>query len=314
MNSELQIFNQRPILVTGSHRSCSSLVGRMIGLSPGIGYIHEPFNYFIERKGVCNAKFDKFFTYITEENEELYLKDLSRTLSYKYNLISQAKLLKSVKDVRYLLSEYLHFLKFDLLNSRVLIKDPFALFSTEWLAQKFNMDVIILIRHPIAFANSLVKLNWSFPFSHFLDQPLLIRDYLYPFEDEINDYVKQEKPLLQQAIFLWKIIYYMVYKFRQKKQQWLYVRHEDLANNPEVVFFDIFSYLKIDYTEDLQSLIREYCCTSESTGSDKNPYLLKRDSRSTVGSWKSMYSETEISKVRSQVEEVSQYFYTDLDW
>jgi hypothetical protein len=286
----------------------------VIGLSPGIGYIHEPFNFFIERKGICNAKFDKFFTYITEENEGIYLRDLSRTISYNYNLIAQAKLVKSVKDVRYLLSEYFYFLKYNFLGSRALVKDPFALFSSEWLAQKFNMDVIILIRHPMAFIHSLIKLNWSFPFFHFSDQPLLIRDYLYPFETEINDYAKKEKPLLKQAILLWKIIYYMVYKLRQKQQQWLCIRHEDLANNPEAVFFDIFSYLKIDYTEYLQNSIREYCCIREKTSSDENPYLIKRDSRSIIGSWKSIYSESEISKVRSQVEEVSQYFYTDLDW
>jgi Sulfotransferase family len=306
--------SSRPILVTGSHRSCSSLVGRMIGLSPRIGYIHEPFNYFIGRKGICNANFDKFFTYITDENESFYDRDISRTISYKYNLLSQLGLVKSKGDVKYLLSEYYHFLKYDLLNSRALVKDPFALFSSEWLSQKFDMDVIILIRHPMAFVNSLVKLNWSFPFSHFLEQPLLIKDYLYPFEDEINNYARKEQPLLQQATLLWKVIYYVVYRFKQKYQQWLYIRHEDLASEPEAIFFDIFSYLKIDYTEHLQKSVKEHCCVSEDIGLDSNPYLLKRDSRATIGSWKSNYTDAEISGVRSQVEEVSQYFYTDLDW
>jgi hypothetical protein len=314
MISKLQDLSRRPILVTGSHRSCSSLVGRMIGLSPQIGYIHEPFNYFIERKGICNAEFNKFFTYITDENENLYYRNLSRTISYKYNFLSQVSLVKSVKDVRYLLSEYYHFLQYDLLDSRALVKDPFALFSSEWLAQRFNMDVIILVRHPMAFANSLAKLSWSFPFSHFLEQPLLMRDYLYPFEEEINDYSREEKPLLEQAILLWKLIYYMVYKFSRKYQHWLYIRHEDLASDPEVTFSNIFNYLRIDYTEQLQSSIREHCCTSEDVGSDKNPYLLKRDSQATIGSWKSSYSAAEVSRFRSQVEEISQYFYTDLDW
>jgi len=38
------IYGQKPILVTGSHRSGTTWAGKMISACPNVGYIHEPFN------------------------------------------------------------------------------------------------------------------------------------------------------------------------------------------------------------------------------------------------------------------------------
>lgn len=59
--------NKKPILVTGSHRSGSTWVGRMLALSPSVGYIHEPFN-IRHRHGICKAHFEYWFQYICDEN------------------------------------------------------------------------------------------------------------------------------------------------------------------------------------------------------------------------------------------------------
>lgn len=53
------------------------------------------------------------------------------------------------------------------IGRRLLIKDPLAYFSSKWFAKSYDMDVLILIRHPAAFAASLKQQGWYFPFSHF---------------------------------------------------------------------------------------------------------------------------------------------------
>ncbi len=65
------------------------------------------------------------------------------------------------------------------------MKDPLALFSSEWLASEFDMDVVLLVRHPAAFAASVRRQGYHHPFSHFLLQPALM-DRLRPFEAEIE--------------------------------------------------------------------------------------------------------------------------------
>ena len=36
------MIDTKPILVTGSHRSGSTWVGKMLATSPSVNYIHEP--------------------------------------------------------------------------------------------------------------------------------------------------------------------------------------------------------------------------------------------------------------------------------
>src|SRR5258707_7647151 len=75
----------RPILVSGSHRSGTTWVGKMIAASPAVGYIHEPFNP-LHRPGICTAKFPQWFFYVSEENEAPFYEPLKRTLAFRFNV------------------------------------------------------------------------------------------------------------------------------------------------------------------------------------------------------------------------------------
>jgi len=64
-------YSKNPILVTGSHRSGTTWVGKILALSPEVGYIQEPFHPR-HNMAICNAVFENCFTYICKENEERY--------------------------------------------------------------------------------------------------------------------------------------------------------------------------------------------------------------------------------------------------
>ncbi len=53
--------------------------------------------------------------------------------------------------------DYVNYYKYRMYNIRPLIKDPIGLFSYKWLVSKFDMDVLVLIKHPAAFVSSLKK-------------------------------------------------------------------------------------------------------------------------------------------------------------
>jgi len=210
---------RKPILVTGSHRSGTTWVGRILSVSPDVGYIHEPFNPLHRRlnPGICKAKFKYQYTYVTEENEAKFYDDILATIKFRYNLLHQIKVvIKKRQGFRTLARQYIGFLTNRYIKHvRPLFKDPLALFSTEWLSKRFNMDVVILIRHPAAFVSSVKRMNWpAHDFSQFLKQPLLVRDHLYPFEKEIKDLVKNEHDVIDEGILLWKLFYYVVDKFK----------------------------------------------------------------------------------------------------
>ena len=88
-------MKKSPILVTGSHNSGSTWVGKMISLSPDIGYLHEPFN---PKFMLCKSAFKYWFTYVTAENEANYKQSISNCLSFEYPLLKELKEAKSLRD------------------------------------------------------------------------------------------------------------------------------------------------------------------------------------------------------------------------
>lgn len=318
-----RINESKPIFVTGAHRSGTTWVGKMIAASPRIYYIQEPFNYeFPPRPGISRTRMPYLFTYVSEENASLYYSDLRNTLACRYNLMAECAALRSPKDVVRLLkdSSYVTYSRFS--HKKPLFKDPLAVFSAEWLAETFNMDVIVMIRHPAAFASSIKRLNWKHDFSHFLRQPRLMEEHLAPFAAEIADFAAHEHDILEQAALLWKIIYYRVSQYKQLHSDWVFPRHEDVSMDPLHHFEYLYKRLNLDFSDRVQTVIREY--SSSSNPSEAKPkgkitqvdttIVDKRDSKAAISSWKKKFTGAEINWLREQVEDIAQEFYTNNDW
>ena len=303
---------KKPILVTGSHRSGTTWVGKMIAVSTDVIYIHEPFN-LTHDPGICGAKFDYWFTYITEENQPQYYRHLKNTFTFRYNLIGKLRKIRSGKELKRVVNEYKRFYKYRLHRIRPLIKDPIALFSAEWLAKTFDMDVIVLIRHPAAFAGSLKRINWTHDFSHFLKQPLLMRDHLYPFEKEIQDYTDNQHDIIDQGILLWKLIHAMIIKYQNKHKDWIFIRHEDISRGPLHHFKNIFDRTGLEFSKDIQKEVRTYTDSSNPGEAHRHDHI-RLDSKSNIYNWKNRLTDTEIKRTREQVEYISKEFYSDSDW
>lgn len=302
-----------PILVTGSHRSGTTWVGKMIAESPSVFYIFEPFNTDYPRPGICNVKFKYWFTYITRENESDFYSPIKNTIELKYDLVGALKSIKSVRDLRNVQKEYMSFLKHRLKGSRPIVKDPMAFFSSEWLAERFNLDVVVLIRHPAAFISSIKKLNWPHPFSHFLEQPLLMKQHLYPFEVEIRDYANREHDITDQGILLWKLIHHTMIKYQSLHKDWIFARHEDLSQDPVQGFQTIFNKLNLEFSDRVKHVIHEHSDSAHPIESE-DPYCTKRNSKSIIGNWKRRLTMQDTKRIRDRVEDISRVFYSNEDW
>lgn len=310
--SDRNFSRKNPILVTGSIRSGTTFTGKMLSLANNIGYIHEPFNHYrgIQR---LNTKF--FFAHINSQNAHLYSEELKYILNYKFKLIRNPFTDLTLYENIYVLKCFLESWIFQLLSLRPLIKDPIALFSTPWLAENFNMDVVVMIRHPAAFVSSVKFLGWSFDFNNFLKQPLLMNEYLSSFKLEIEDFAKNEHSILMQATLLWKIIYSTVNRFQIEYPNWIYLRHEDLSENPIREFKSLYAKLDLNITKKIETKIMKY--THQDLTNDpiyNNPFTLKRNSSINIKYWKSRLTEGEINFIKGQVSEVSSKFYSENEW
>ena len=74
------------ILVTGSVRSGTTWVGRMLCLSKEMGYIHEPFNP-ARWPGWASERFPHELVYVNAENEATYFPVMQDVLNMRFPLM-----------------------------------------------------------------------------------------------------------------------------------------------------------------------------------------------------------------------------------
>ncbi len=229
----------------------------MISAFPAVGYIQEPFNLRNQRPGSMTGGVFKYsFTYVEDDNESVYYEPIRNILNLRCNLLGEVKRMRHPRDSLRLMKHCSRFLWYRIRGSRPLVKDPIAFFSAEWLASRFDMDVVVMIRHPAAVASSLKRRNFVFPFSHFLAQPLLMERHLYPWETEISEFVECEHDVVDQAALLWKLIYHVAIKYRNIHEDWNFVRHEDLSRDPVRGFRELFGRLNVGFTGDVAKVLR----------------------------------------------------------
>ncbi len=309
----------QPILVTGSHRSGTTWVGKTISLTPSIQYIPDTFapNGSLRKEHL----FSIWFKYLWGTQDKKYFWRLSKLFNYRYTL-----------------SEALHFKgedgKFDYKNAparlrfyieantnkyfrqqhlRPLLKDPIAIFSADWIFSNFNTQNIILIRHPAAFVGSLKRMNWRFDFNNFLQQPKLIKTHLAQYKENM---LTPNKDIIEEGSLLWCCIHKVIIYYQRHYPHWIYKRHEDISTNPITEFRVLYDLLGIEFTHRIEKKILQMTSFTNPPDVIKNGrvHQLKRNSRANIKTWKQRLTPEEIKKIRSLTEPIACYFYSDEDW
>lgn len=301
-----------PILVTGSHRSGTTWVGKMLSADADTAYISEPLNV-LHRPGVYRTPVKYWYTYITSENGAEYLPAFNELLNFQYHTVREVLSLRSLKDFLRMGRDFHTFFIGSMQGQRALIKDPFAVFSTPWFAKQLNCKVVITARHPGGFVSSLKRLGWNFDFNNFLDQPLFMRDHLEGDRAAMESMLKDD--LVGQAALLWKIIYRFVHGTRSLFPQFHIVRHEDLSLNPIGGYQALYQSLGLDFTEKVKETIQNSSSSENPAKLAKNKtHSVRLDSRANLDNWKNILSPEEIARIRKITEGVSESFYSEEEW
>jgi len=305
-----------PILVTGSHRSGTTWIGKTLAYAAGTAYVHEPFNPDSDR-GLCAAGFSGQYTFISTENEAHYRDALDDTMALRYRPLARLRNDPRLWSLGAAAVRWPRFTWYRLAGRRPVIKDPIALFSAPWLADTYNMSVIVMVRHPAAFAGSLKSKGWTtrFDFDQFLSQPLLMQQHLAPYEDEIRSLAEQRRRdrdvnPVDEAIVVWNIFYSVIDEYRSVHDDWTFLRHEDVSETPVESFQGLFARLGLAMTDRIEYRIRSDTASSEGAGT----FDTQRNSRANITKWKRLLSESEIDRIREATTDVWTRFYSESDW
>jgi hypothetical protein len=301
-----------PILVTGAHRSGTTWVGKMLALAPQVAYVHEPFNPRTAA-GLSPAPFDRYFTVVTAENEERYLAGLERTLALRYDVGAQLGSSRSLHDFARAGRDFARLLPPRLKGARPVVKDPIALLSAEWIASRFGMDVVVLVRHPAAFAASVGRLGWGHDFGSFVVDGR-VPEIVSRYEAEIREEAEHPGDPLTRAALLWRILYGAVEGYRERHPEWTYLRHEDASLDPLGTFERLYERLGLELVPEARREIERATSTADNPAELRSPHDVKLASAASLGRWRNQLSPEEIEFLRSSTRDVWPSFYSEEDW
>lgn len=222
-------------------------MGRVLSEANDVFYVGEPFNpnHGWSPRTLLKKPFTDWFTYITERNAARYHPYLDATLGLNTSLLEELRSARGLRNAARVARRRVSAARDRWARRRPLMKDPIALYSAEWLADTYNMAVVVMIRHPAAFVASVKRLDWRFDFNNMLRQPELVRDLLPEFRDVIETYSSAPPSLVEMGITQWMMAYTVAERYRERRPEWHFVRHEDLALSPVEGFRDLCGRLGI---------------------------------------------------------------------
>ena len=293
-----------PILVTGSHRSGTTWVGRILSEAPRARLVHEPFNLTMVSEG---RNFDPglWYRYIHDGNADQYREAIRRTLetqSYHHDLSHGASSLRQTLRAK---------LAFAVRGRRdqVIYKDPLAFFSAPWLHSEFGMIPVVMIRHPAAFVSSVKLKNWRFDFANFTGQPDLLDGPLAPWREQIEAAAHTPPELGAHAILLWKCIYGTALRYRETHPHWIYRTHEEMSLDHTREFARLFKDLGLTFGPEQQQALESMSGAHNPAEQGKNQFF--RNSRETISTWKTRLTAPQIDEVLTGTEDIRLKFYPE---
>ena len=298
-----------PIMVSGLHRSGSTWIGRMIALSREVHYIDEsftpsrnhlnsPISTWLTDLSTCDSK--------TQEKATYYLRKIAynKTYNFQNNFLN----LRRFTPIMYGKTFITNLNDFLSVGKRPLFKDPMGLMSTEWMEQHFKTNVIISVRHPAAFISSNLSLGWGFNPSDLLHQKKLIQQYLYPLKGEMEDVIQPEVDILTQNILAYRVLIHRIIQYKAQHPSWLFIRYEDLVNDPENGFQKLFQYLNLPFDDNIRDKFNKNASKKVSTSA------LTKQSYQQAKSWKKNLEPAVIKRIKEETSPYWQAFYTEEDW
>lgn len=280
-----------PVLVTGTHRSGTTWVGQMLSLPSHIAYLHEPFNPVYKASGY-GIQPSYWYQHAGDGYPSFYRKKLEKLLKFRAVPPSDSRF-QGLGDFKVYLKRNYELLTYRWRCSRALVKDPLALFSVPWLVREFDMQPVILVRHPAAFVHSVTRQGWRFDFRQLLDQPQLMHERLFAFRDQMMDAAGFNWSAVAEATLLWQVTHSVIQQYEDARPGWLFVRHEDLSTYPVAEFRKLYELLDIPFDHHVQAVIGRYS-GGRTNAQPKNPVNdIQRNSRSLIDNWRQRLPESD---------------------
>ena len=320
------VRSRGPIHVAGMARAGTSWVAEMLRAAGGFVHLNEPFNLKHppgQSPGSLNAPVPVGYLYVAEHNADIFRPALHDTFRFRYRHLAELRRNRSGFALAKMAKYSSAFAVGALRRKRPLLDDPYASLAAPWIAEEFDGQVALLVRHPAAMVASYRKLGYRAHFRHFLDQPQLMADYFEPDRAEMEALVETDDRVAQVATF-WTMLHRVLADMADRSDRLHVVRYEDLCADPVGEFERLFTRLGLEFNDAARAeVIRG---TEGSSKNQSHSWRISRhgglsrtafrpmDSKAMIWAWKKTIEPEEAARIRAIAGPVAERFYDDADW
>mgnify|MGYP006267262387 CR=1 FL=1 len=302
-----------PVLVTGTMRSGTTFVGNVLAASSDLFYLHEPLNPVW---GIASN--DRWFLYVRDADERG-----GKVIDGLMRLEVKFRTPETGRPIRDLIKRWIgsrsewraaYYKHIASRRARLLLKDPLAALASRYMHDHYGVDVLVLVRHPMAFYYSNKRLGWDFDLDHFLSQDHLLADHLV---EEVPLLERKDLSYAQRMALLWRCVYRVLTDFShqfEREQSWIVKRHEDICTQPTKEFREIHERVGVPFGKRTEQFINEHMDASNAVQAGGKTHELQRNSRSLVSYWRQQVTENEVAAVRAITGELASVYYDESTW
>lgn len=311
-------MRKRFILVAGNPRSGTTFVGKMLALNKSVQYLDEPFNAEFGMLGVKS-----YFPYVNQTNpDELSLHN-KKLVDDFFNRKAEFRKLdpKTSTNKKQYLGRKLFGTKNNYQYKNLfynpaiktgIIKDPTASLLSLYMAQEYNIPVLVVIRHPLATMASFKRLNMIHDIKHLHLQPDLAKNYLLPITKSLN--LNKLSPL-QHNSYHWLIIHSILADFAKNNKNFKVITHEQISEDPINEFKKLYKEYGLKFTKNVIGKIQDYTAANNPSAAPNNQmHHLKRNSKQTTKEWKNILTKKEIQTIKSITKNFATQYYPKETW
>lgn len=293
------------VVVTGPHRSGTTIMGRLLQHAPKTFLVWEPFNLDWGLAGVAH-RYPYLRAADTDSPAAVALRryvssGAGQWLGHGTPLApNHERAVSNRKNVRGLRPW----------GFTAVVKDPFLLLSLEWVNTALSdRPPLVTLRHPCAWVSSLKRRGMhprtaleSFRAQDAFGNPVVAGIL------EQRDW--EQADLVPAAAATWACLVRMLDVQREAGAQATVIRMEDFATAPYSVLHDAYRGCGLDPPADLERIVQEYTGVQNLVVPDKTVlHELRRNSAALVDAWRLRLTDEEQRTVREITESVAAGWY-----
>jgi hypothetical protein len=240
------------IFVTGTPRSGTTFVGRILSLPLAVDYVHEPFNPYCGLRGI-----DQMYLYerTSSSSSSKYREVIHRIFKHEFTFTTGyfkedpywKTVLKRIIGSQSTWS--LRLVKLNPFHEAMVIKDPIGCLLTEYLVENYDVKPVIMLRHPVAVVASIVRLGWEMNLDPIRKQSELVEDY---FSDELEFLYAPRSDVVEESAAAWRAINKVLLTQTGRHQGWQVMLHDDLGKNPVGHFRTLYQALDLPWSSRIE--------------------------------------------------------------